>query len=329
MSTQLPYQIEIDNRRAVISLLPELNEVPWADIEKVGSEILGRIQSIPTPSLLVDLCALNYMGSAQVALVVRLFKMIKERNGKMVVANRHPMVLEVLTLAGLNKVWTIVDSRDRGLSMLGGGMSMSVVGGGNSMGGANSMPGFTALIAAFVAALLLVLHFANPALIPGRGDLIGALAASAIAILAGFWAMNSGGRSMGLGVLVVSMVLLLVGVFEIAKSANPAPNADEKAAQEDAENTTQEDPAEETAAPQAGAQEDSKPEINLKKSENETTPTEAADQKPVPAPKLGKKLNRAEDSEAVADPAESPKAETPAAEPAKAETPAEESSEKK
>ena len=46
----------------------------WADIERVGSEILSRIQPLTSPQLLVDLCALSYMGSAQVALVVRMFK---------------------------------------------------------------------------------------------------------------------------------------------------------------------------------------------------------------------------------------------------------------
>ncbi len=230
MSNQLPYRLEIENRRAIVALLPELNEVPWADIEKVGSEILAQIAPLASPSLLVDLCALNYMGSAQVALVVRMFKtVVKEKNGKMVVANRDPMVLEVLSLAGLNKVWTIVDSRERAMSMLGGGsiMSSSLGGGGSSgySGDVQPLPGMVALVAALAAAVFLVIHLANPSLIPSRGDLFGALAASAVAFLAGLWAMNSGNRNLGVGVLVVSVLMLLYGVFEIAKpgTGGPAP----------------------------------------------------------------------------------------------------------
>jgi anti-anti-sigma factor len=212
MSTQLPYRLELDNRRAIVSLLPELNEVPWADIERVGSEILSKIQSLPSPNLLVDLCALNYMGSAQVALVVRMFKMVKEKNGKMIVANRDPMVLEVLSLAGLNKVWTIVDSRERALSMLGGPATASA-----SPGGAHPLPGLVAVTGAIVAAIFLVIHLVHPEAIPSRGDLYGILGGSAIAFFAGLWAMNGGNRNLGIGVIVISVAMLLYGVYEIAQ----------------------------------------------------------------------------------------------------------------
>ncbi len=221
MSNQLPYRLEMDHRRVIVALLPELNEVPWSDIEKVGSEILEKLQNISSPNLLVDLCPLSYMGSAQVALVVRMFKSVKEKNGKMVVANQNPMVLEVLTLAGLNKVWTIVDSRDRGLSMLGGaGRSSSSS---MEMEEESALPGVVAMVSVFVAALFLVIYLANPTLIPARGGLIGSLACGAIAFLAGLWAINSGNRSMGIGVLVAAMGVLLFGVFKLAEPASASP----------------------------------------------------------------------------------------------------------
>lgn len=244
MSAQLPYRLELDNRRAVVSLLPELNEVPWADIERVGAEIIARIQGVTSPQLLVDLCALSYMGSAQVALVVRMYKLVVvEKKGKMVVANRDPMVLEVLKLSGLNKVWTIVESRERAMSMLGGGsMGGSMSGGGGGGGGdfadANPLPGTIAIIAAVAAAIFIVLHLANPALIPSRGDVFGILGGAVVAFLTGLWAMSAGNRGLGIGVVVVSVAMLLYGVFEIAKpqgsAGSPVPS-EEKAAEGAAE----------------------------------------------------------------------------------------------
>lgn len=230
MSNQLPYRLELENRRAIVALLPELNEVPWADIERVGSDIISRIQGLQSPNLLVDLCALNYMGSAQVALVVRMFKTVKEKNGKMIVANRDPMVLEVLSLAGLNKVWTIVDSRERAMAMLGGGGSMGSTsgGGGGSLGEVNPLPGMVAIVAVVAAAIFAVIHLANPALIPSRGDIFGILGGAAVAFLTGLWAMNSGNKPLGIGVLVVSVALLLYGVFEIAKPGSAAPPSKDK-----------------------------------------------------------------------------------------------------
>jgi anti-anti-sigma factor len=119
MTLSSAFQLETVRHVTVVSLLPGLNEIPWSDIEQVGSQVLTHVGKSAQPSVLVDLCHLDYMGSAQVALVVRIFKAIKERGGKLIVSNRHPMVLEVLSLAGLNKLWTIVDSRAIGLKQLG------------------------------------------------------------------------------------------------------------------------------------------------------------------------------------------------------------------
>lgn len=256
MSTQLPYRLELENRRAIVSLLPELNEVPWADIERVGSDIIAKIQGLSSPNLLVDLCALNYMGSAQVALVVRMFKTIKEKNGKMVVANRDPMVLEVLSLAGLNKVWTIVDSRERALSMLGGGGSMLAGSGGGGMGdAANPLPGQVAIVAVVAAAIFAVIHLANPALIPSRGDLFAVLGGSVVAFLTGLWAMSSGNKNLGIGVLVASVALLLYGVFELAKPSSAAPPSTEAPPADPADKDKPGGDADSTKAPAAVAPE--------------------------------------------------------------------------
>ncbi|MFN0199368.1 MAG: STAS domain-containing protein [Planctomycetaceae bacterium] len=130
-----PYRFESESGHAVVTLLPPLNDVPWADIERIGSDILGKFGAAKSPCFLVDLSSLTYMGSAMVALVVRLWKSAKERDGKMVVVNRDEMVLEVLTLAGLNKVWTIVEDRQRGLQALGSRGSLMVGDSGSGSGG--------------------------------------------------------------------------------------------------------------------------------------------------------------------------------------------------
>lgn len=117
--TATSYRFENFDGFAVITLLPELNKVAWADIDTIGTSLVGLMDGQKSPKFLIDLDALNYMGSAMVALVVRLWKSVKERNGKMAVVNSDDNVLEVLKLAGLSKVWTIIDSRDAGYEALG------------------------------------------------------------------------------------------------------------------------------------------------------------------------------------------------------------------
>ena len=81
-SSETPYHFEKFDGVSVIVLLSELNDVPWADIESIGSTILEQMETQTKPLFLIDLDALTYMGSAMVALVVRLWKSVKTRNGK-------------------------------------------------------------------------------------------------------------------------------------------------------------------------------------------------------------------------------------------------------
>jgi hypothetical protein len=59
------------------------------------------------------------MRSADVALIVRIWKAVKNKNGKVLVACQNDMVLKVISLAGLDKVWSIVDTPNEGLKQLG------------------------------------------------------------------------------------------------------------------------------------------------------------------------------------------------------------------
>ena len=62
---------------------------------------------------------MNYMGSAIVALIVRVWKVVQAKGGKMVVLCPNPAVLEVIQLAGLDKVWTIASEPEAASKKLG------------------------------------------------------------------------------------------------------------------------------------------------------------------------------------------------------------------
>lgn len=220
-----PYRFEQADGCSVISLLPELNEAQWSDIEKVGNELLSRLNSAPTPKFLVDLSALNYMGSAMVALIVRLWKAAKERGGDMVVVNRHELVFEVLKLAGLTKLWNIVDSREKGLAEL--GVSSRVFGSGPQRGPGLVILGMIGIIGAAVGLWLQL-----------SSEPVGMGAKIAKAIEFGFAALGlvagtmmltregSGARkNIGIFVLVASVAVVLAGILMDKGGNGPAPAA--------------------------------------------------------------------------------------------------------
>ncbi|WP_437205772.1 STAS domain-containing protein [Planctomicrobium sp. SH664] len=96
-----------------------MTEASWSEIEAFGADVKAELESRTRPACLVDLTPLDYMGSSIVALIVRVWKVVQSRQGKMVVVCTHPMVLEVLRLAGLDKVWKIETNLERGVEALG------------------------------------------------------------------------------------------------------------------------------------------------------------------------------------------------------------------
>lgn len=56
------YRFESADGCLIITLLPVLNDKQWADIEKVGTEIVERLSAAPSPRFIVDLTPLSYMG---------------------------------------------------------------------------------------------------------------------------------------------------------------------------------------------------------------------------------------------------------------------------
>jgi len=118
-SNESKYRVEIEERFILVALEPSFSTAQWGEIESLGTELLSRMEGQKAPVLIVDLSALSYIGSSMVALVVRLWKAIKEKNGRIVVINSHPVVLEVLQIAGLHKVWPIVKTRDEAFVELG------------------------------------------------------------------------------------------------------------------------------------------------------------------------------------------------------------------
>lgn len=219
MTDNSPFQFELEQGCTIVTLLPRFNQIPWAEIEQAGVFIVGRLAGLAQPRVLVDLTPLDYMGSAQVALVVRIFKSVKEHRGEMVVATNHPMVLEVLTLAGLNQLWKIVPSRAHGLQRLGVKTGITT-------------PHKDFLSASLACLICGTIVFAATRLQVMSLDSKVGTGAAFIFVVLGFvlallTAMSGSGwrRSAGATLLIIAVGLLIWGVLMIAKHPFVSPVA--------------------------------------------------------------------------------------------------------
>ncbi|MCC7424102.1 MAG: STAS domain-containing protein [Planctomycetaceae bacterium] len=196
------FQFENSAGYSVVTLHPSLNDAQWASIEGIGTEIIGRLSGTPNPGLIVDLSSLNYMGSAMVALVVRLWKAVNERNGRMAVVNKHDMVLEVLRLAGLANVWTIVPDTDAAVAAIGGPNYRP------GRGKRGLVASTIALVAGLAALVLACLPLAGVKLNPAEVFRLSSLGAVALGLILGTLGAALGAgfvRAMGIIAIVVSL----------------------------------------------------------------------------------------------------------------------------
>jgi anti-anti-sigma factor len=227
------YRFETVNGCLTITLLPELNDKQWADIERVGSEIVERISGAPSPKVLVDLTQLSYMGSAMVALIVRLYKTVNSRGGKMVVVNQHELVFEVLKLAGLTKLWTIVGTRQEAYATLGIKATAASTGGGLATGGMGLVAaGVIGTVGTLVG---LALQFSpNPPLAPRYAMFI-EIAFAFLGLGAGMFLLNQAGnrRNLGIAFLAICVLAVLGGIVmapQEAAAKAPAAGANSRSA---------------------------------------------------------------------------------------------------
>ena len=112
---------------SVVTFPKEICKASLAEIRETGEQVVSELANQKTPQCLVDLTALDYMGSSMVASIVRIWKAIEANQGRMVVAVSSIGVREVLRVTGLNRVWTIMTSYDTALHELGFSSQAKVV----------------------------------------------------------------------------------------------------------------------------------------------------------------------------------------------------------
>ncbi len=223
------YRYESTDGCLIATLLPELNDKQWADIEKVGTEIVDRLSNAQSPRFIVDLTPLSYMGSAMVALIVRLYKTVNGRNGQMVVVNQHELVQEVLKLAGLTKLWTIVENRDKAFAAL-GVKRRAVSAEGSPAEGGNAIL-LAGIIGAVGAVIGLALQFSSQPLVSRKVALLIDVAFAALGMVVGtMMLVNQTGarRNVGIALLAICLIVVLGGIVfspEHTTAPLPAPAA--------------------------------------------------------------------------------------------------------
>lgn len=103
-----------DSEAVILELDGLIDTYNSSDLQK---EVLDIISSYS--KIVFDCSKLTYVSSTGVGTFMVFLKSVKEKNGTIVLANLQQKVMEIFQLLGFSKFFTVTDSLDEGLKVLG------------------------------------------------------------------------------------------------------------------------------------------------------------------------------------------------------------------
>lgn len=103
-----------DSEAVILKLDGLIDTYNSSDLQK---EVLDIISSYT--KIVFDCSKLTYVSSTGVGTFMVFLKSVKEKNGTIVLANLQQKVMEIFQLLGFSKFFTVTDSLDEGLKVLG------------------------------------------------------------------------------------------------------------------------------------------------------------------------------------------------------------------
>ena len=106
----------------VLNPLIHLGSLHEPEIAHETQELLDFInKSDPVPTnLIIDLALGDCLGTAILGAIVKLWKRVSQRGGRLALCNVSESVIQVLRVTKLHAIWPIYHNRDQALAAIGG-----------------------------------------------------------------------------------------------------------------------------------------------------------------------------------------------------------------
>ena len=102
----------------IVAPSSDLNEVVYQSIESGASQVLSVLNDPSAKNVVVDFRWTDYFGSTALAFLVRLWKRVIERKGRMALCNLSEREQEILRVTKLDGLWPLVGSRAEAIRMV-------------------------------------------------------------------------------------------------------------------------------------------------------------------------------------------------------------------
>ena len=118
-SENISFKVEKLRGYCLIGLESELPNLHWDDLQAATNKAIDSIKLTKQTKLLVDLSPLKTINSGMIAALLRIWKSLDQRTRRFSVVCPEQPVEQAIRSAGLDKHWTLAESREEGAYDLG------------------------------------------------------------------------------------------------------------------------------------------------------------------------------------------------------------------
>ncbi len=110
--------IERHGEVTVIVASPVLENLEPSLIDGATSLVLDALRSQDCPLVIVDLSAINYFGSSFLSMLIRCWKLAKQRGGMLVLSGVSDQAKFLIHITSLDLVWPLYETRREAMDAL-------------------------------------------------------------------------------------------------------------------------------------------------------------------------------------------------------------------
>jgi anti-anti-sigma factor len=114
------FEVGLVGNTLVVTPTANIGELAFRDIETGAKAVLDCLSESAVRSVVLDLGRTDYFGTTAVGFFLRLWKRVRDRNGRMVLCNVSGHEKELLKLTKLDGLWGVADSREQALRLAAG-----------------------------------------------------------------------------------------------------------------------------------------------------------------------------------------------------------------
>ena len=106
------FQFEREADCLIVTPLVNLRELDFPAIEGGAQEVLAFLDQGAVKNVIIDFQNTDYYGSTALGFFVKLWKRVRQRNGKLAFCNVSTNEKEILSATKLDTLWPICETRD-------------------------------------------------------------------------------------------------------------------------------------------------------------------------------------------------------------------------